>query len=382
VRTEWIEELLASATMLSSWGINFSASPASTSSLLGTSDELGNKSDSNSPSLGVSSPLVEEPRTVLSISTTFFPGAPETENSDLWLSSSDGVFFFVQRSRLLEGSSNLFGGLLLIMDEKKKPAKVVPSVHESPLTEDISILDPTIDLNSISAVEETVFDIPEPENDGPPVIPLCEDAALLNIILLIVYRLPMERYQPDLQLMCRAMSALESYGYRLDNLITPMSEAFRLLMAHSVTHPLVVYALAAGYRLEHLAVASSRNTLGIELSQITDDLATVMGPVYLRRLFFLHLGRGDALKRLLLEPPAGHMALPHCGPDNQKSLTRAWALAVAYMAVEAKPDMHPSILSTGLSALGEHLECQKCRSCLDERIQTVVHQWSTVGSTI
>ncbi|CAE6523240.1 unnamed protein product [Rhizoctonia solani] len=368
--------------MLSSWGINFSASPASTSSLLGTGDDLASKSDSNSPSLGVPSPLIEEPRTVLSISTTFYPGAPETEKSDLWLSSSDGVFFFVQRSRLLEGSSNLFGGLLLIMDEKKKPAKIAPSVHESPLAEDISILDPTIDLNSISAIEEAVFNVPEPENDGPPVVPLCEDAALLNIILLIVYRLPMERYRPALQLMCRAMPALVSYGYRLDNLITPTSEAFRLLVAHSVTHPLVVYALAAGYTVEHLAVASSRNTLGIDLSQITDDLATVMGPIYLRRLFFLHLGRADALKRLLLEPPAGHMPLPHCGPDNQKSLTRAWALAIAYMTVEAKPNAHPSMLSAGLSALGEHLECQKCRSCLDERIQTVVQQWSMVGSTI
>ncbi|CAE6472485.1 unnamed protein product [Rhizoctonia solani] len=368
--------------MLSTWGINFSTSPASTSSLLGMSDEAVNKSDSASPSLSISSPVIEEPRTVLSISTTFYPGAPETDKSDLWLSSSDSVFFFVQRSRLLEGSSNLFGGLLLVMDEKKKQAKVVPSVHESPLSEDISILDPTIDLNSISAVQDAVFDVPESEEDVPPIIPLSEDAALLNIILLIVYRLPMERYRPDLQLMCRAMPALVSYGYRLDNLLAPTTEAFRLLIAHSATHPLVVYALAAGYSLEHLAVASSRNTLGIELSQITDDLAAVMGPIYLRRLFFLHLGRADALKHLLLEPPAGHMPLPHCGPEDQKSLTRAWALAIAYMAVEAKPNTPPTMLSSGLSALGEHLECQKCRTCLDERIQTVVRQWSMVGSTI
>ncbi|KAF8759519.1 hypothetical protein RHS01_01886 [Rhizoctonia solani] len=266
--------------MLGSWGINFSASPESTSSLLGTGDEFFNMSDSATPSLSLPSPLSEEPRTVLSISTTFYPGAPETEKSDLWLSSSDGVFFFVQRSRLLEGSSNLFGG------------------HR--------------------------VQYPRADEDAPPVIPLCEEAALLNIILLIIYRLPMERYRPDLQLMCRAAPALVSYGYRLENLISPASEAFRLLIAHSITHPLVVYALAAAYNLDSLAVASSRNTLGIELSQITDDLAGVMGPIYLRRLFFLHMGRTDALKRLLLEPPAGHMPLPQCGPDDQKSLTRAW----------------------------------------------------------
>ncbi|CAE6386832.1 unnamed protein product [Rhizoctonia solani] len=368
--------------MLGSWGINFSASPESTSSLLGTGDEFFNMSDSATPSLSLPSPLSEEPRTVLSISTTFYPGAPETEKSDLWLSSSDGVFFFVQRSRLLEGSSNLFGGLLLSLEEKRKQTKVAPSVHESPIAEDISILDPTIDLNSISAVEDTVFNIPEADEDAPPVIPLCEEAALLNIILLIIYRLPMERYRPDLQLMCRAAPALVSYGYRLENLISPASEAFRLLIAHSITHPLVVYALAAAYNIDSLAVASSRNTLGIELSQITDDLAGVMGPIYLRRLFFLHMGRTDALKRLLLEPPAGHMPLPQCGPDDQKSLTRAWALAIAYMTVEAKPNTHATMISSGLSALGEHLECQKCRACLDERIQTIVQQWSMVGSTI
>ncbi|ELU45820.1 hypothetical protein AG1IA_00150 [Rhizoctonia solani AG-1 IA] len=363
--------------MLGSWGINFSASPESTSSLLGTGDEFFNMSDSATVRTGGNirwSRSVEEPRTVLSISTTFYPGAPETEKSDLWLSSSDGVFFFVQRSRLLEGSSNLFGGLLLSLEEKRKQTKVAPSVHESPIAEDISILDPTIDLNSISAVEDTVFNIPEADEDAPPVIPLCEEAALLNIILLIIYRLPMERYRPDLQLMCRAAPALVSYGYRLENLISPASEAFRLLIAHSITHPLVVYALAAAYNLDSLAVASSRNTLGIELSQITDDLAGVMGPIYLRRT--------DALKRLLLEPPAGHMPLPQCGPDDQKSLTRAWALAIAYMTVEAKPNTHATMISSGLSALGEHLECQKCRACLDERIQTIVQQWSMVGSTI
>lgn len=299
------------------------------------------------------------------------------------LSSSDGVFFFVHRSRLLEGSSNSFGGLLPPIEKKKTTETIFSPLNGSPLVEDISIHDPTIDLNSILAVDDAEFPAPaKSEDNAPEIVSLPETASILNVILLIVYRLPMERYHPDLQLMCVAVPVLVSYGYHLPNFITPGSEAFRLLMAHSTTHPLVVYALAASYQLEHLAVASSQNTLGIELSQITDDLATVMGPIYLRRLFFLHLGRTDALKRLLLEPPTGHLPLANCGVDDQKSLTRAWALAVAYMAVEGRPDTHPSMLSTNLNALGEHLECQRCRACLNDRIQSVVHQWSMVGSTI
>jgi hypothetical protein len=203
------------------------------------------------------------------------------------LSSSDGVFFFVHRSRLLAGSSNSFGGLLLPIGEKKRATNsTAPSLYESPSVEDISIHDPTIDLNSILAVDDEEFPVlADPQDDAPPVIPVPETASLLNIVLLIVYRLPMERYHPDLQLMCRAMPVLVSFGYQLVDHITPNSETFHLLMAHSTTYPLVVYALAASYKLEHLAVACSKNTLGVELSQITDDLATVMGPIYLRRLF-------------------------------------------------------------------------------------------------
>lgn len=197
------------------------------------------------------------------------------------------MFFFVHRSRLLEGSSNAFGGLIPPREEKKKAVETIVSpLSESPLVEDISIHDPTIDLNSILAVDDAEFPAPaNSDEDAPEIVTVPETASLLNIILLIVYRLPMERYHPDLQLMCMAMPLLVSFGYQLSDLITPTSEPFRLLMAHSTTHPLVVYALAASYQLERLAVASSQNTLGVELSQITDDLATVMGPIYLRRLF-------------------------------------------------------------------------------------------------
>ena len=62
-----------------------------------------------------------------------------------------------------------------------------------------------------------------------------------------------------------------------------------------------------------------------------------MGPVYLKRLFFLHFGRIDALKRVLLPPPHPHPPTQHCDFTEQKHLTRAWALASAYFAWDARP---------------------------------------------
>lgn len=202
------------------------------------------------------------------------------------MASNDGVFFFVHRARLLDNSSNSFGGLLPpVQNNQKVDDAMIPALSGSPLADDTSIHDPTIDLHSISSVNDNEYSLSDPNDRTPEVIVVPESASLLNIILLAIYGLSMERYQPDLQLLCQVLPTLTSYGYQPADLVTPHSEIFYLLLAHSKTHPLVVYALAASYNLEHLAVSSSQHTLGAELSEITDDLAEVMGPIYLRKLF-------------------------------------------------------------------------------------------------
>jgi hypothetical protein len=235
--------------------------------------------------LDIASPVIEEPRTLLSISTTFYPGSAEAQDSDLVLGSADGVYFFVHRARLLDGSSNSFGGLLpRILENKKVDDAMIFSA--SPLADDTSIHDPTIDLHSISSIDNIELPLASGPADRPPeVILVPEPSSVLNIILHVLYGLPMERFRPDLQLLCHVLSELVTFGYRPADLITPHSEIFYLLVAHSKTHPLVVYALAASHKIERLAVSCSSNTLGVELSEITDELASVMGPVYLRKLF-------------------------------------------------------------------------------------------------
>lgn len=72
-------------------------------------------------------------------------------------------------------------------------------------------------------------------------------------------------------------------------------------------------------------------------------MAERIGAVYLKRLFFLHFGRAEALKRILLPPPHPHAPTPSCDFSDQKKLTRAWALASAYLAWDTRPGPYKSV---------------------------------------
>jgi hypothetical protein len=146
-----------------------------------------------------------------------------------------------------------------------------------------------------------------------------------------------------------------------------------------------------------MAVAVSSHLLSFPLATITDDVAERIGPVYLKRLFFLHFGRVDALKRLLLSPPHPHAPTAWCDFAEQKKITRAWALASAYLAWDARPGEHRSLrtpdicfihcfwadlstsaMESALSPLGEHLSCELCKRALKDRIINLLTQWSVV----
>ncbi|KAJ3546166.1 hypothetical protein NMY22_g2162 [Coprinellus aureogranulatus] len=123
---------------------------------------------------------------------------------------------------------------------------------------------------------------------------------------------------------------------------------------------------------------ASSHLLGFPLFSLTDEMAERIGPVYLKRLFFLHFGRSDALKRVLLPPPQPHPPTHNCDFNEQKKLTRAWALASAYLAWEARPDLSTSTMESALRPLADHLTCEQCQAALRERIKNLVVQWSVV----
>ncbi|KAH9948654.1 hypothetical protein B0H21DRAFT_707597 [Amylocystis lapponica] len=280
----------------------------------------------------------EEERLMVSVSTTFFPGAHLSllpGRCDLIILSSDAVFFYVHCHSLLEASDNNFDSFL-----------------SAELTKD--------------------------SEDMLPIVSLPETASVLNVVLHTVYYMSCSHYSPSPDTLIAAVDTLVKYGIHIKAHIAPGTPLYSIILAQAPLAPMPMYALAAKHDLYELAVPISAHLLSFTLSALTDEQAAQMGSTYLRRLFFLHLGRIDALKRLLLEPPHLHPPTPTCDFVEQKKLTRAWALATAYLAWDARPDLSISAMERALLPLGEQLSCEQCQNSLNERIKPLIVQWAIV----
>ncbi|KAI0751573.1 hypothetical protein C8Q80DRAFT_585030 [Daedaleopsis nitida] len=282
--------------------------------------------------------------TIVSVSTTFHPGANLLPiPPDLIFLSSDGVFFYAHTTQVLAASSNQFNSL------------VPPKPH---------------------ATKGKVRD------ELGPVIPIPDTANVLNVVLHVVYDLSCAHYHPGIDTLIAAVDAMATYGLPPKQHIVPSSSLFSLILNQAPVQPILVYSLAAAHDLYDLAVPVSSHLLSFALYSLTDDLATRIGPVYMKRLFFLHLGRLDALKRLLLPPPHPHPPTAMCDFTEQKKLTRAWALASAYLAWDARPDLSTSAMESALCPLADHLSCDICKRSLADRVKQLIVQWSVVKRSI
>ncbi|EJD01650.1 uncharacterized protein FOMMEDRAFT_111633 [Fomitiporia mediterranea MF3/22] len=274
--------------------------------------------------------------TCISVSTTFYPQSEGDDANVLIILASDSVFFYVNSNLLISASRNGFNSHLPIARE----------------------------------------------NDSDPILSLPETSAVLNILLHTIYDMSCAHYYPSLADLSAAVTACKTYGIPLKKYIaagTPLSQA---LLAYAPTNPLEVYALAASHDLLDLAVTTSSHLLSFQLPTLTDEMAVRIGPVYLKKLFFLHLGRIDALKRLLVVSPPPHAPTQTCDFTEQKAITRAWSLATAYLTWSVRPDLSASTIEATLHPLADHLTCDQCRSTLLARIREVVVQWSMVKRTI
>lgn len=240
----------------------------------------------------------DDASTLVSVSTTFYPGASHnTQPADLVLMSKDSVFFYVHTNRLLHASQNGFNHMIL------------------PSSKQVT------------------------DQQLGPIVPVPESSVVLNLILHAIYDMSCAHYAPSFSALETAVNGLRVYGVSLYDHLARGSHLYTLLLSHAPLYPLDLYALAASYDLHDLAVATSSHLLSFSLSSLTDEMAMRIGPVYVKRLFFLHFGRADALKRLLLNPPHPHAPTAWCDFTEQKKLTRAWALASAYLAWDARPGL-------------------------------------------
>ncbi|TFY61591.1 hypothetical protein EVJ58_g4409 [Rhodofomes roseus] len=229
----------------------------------------------------------------VSVSRTFHPYTSFNNRApDIVFISRDDVFFYVHCSKVLAASDNGFAMLL-----------------------------------------PTAFEI-----DGHlPAVATPEPANVLGIILHIVYGLSVSGSGPSLETISATLDVLPQYGFSSKQHARAGMPLCNLLAACAPLRPIDTYALAAKHDLIDAAIAASAHLLAFPLASLTDELATRVGSLYLKRLFFLHIGRIEALKHLLSHLPSHHPDTAECSDVQQRCLARAWALGVAHIMWDAGP---------------------------------------------
>ncbi|KAG2018688.1 hypothetical protein CC2G_008096 [Coprinopsis cinerea AmutBmut pab1-1] len=272
---------------------------------------------------------------VVSVSTSFCPGAHPLE-SDVIFCSSDGVLFYLHSQVIVTAAPNAFFAFL------SGKGSIV--------------------------------------NGGPISIP--ESSTTLNIILHTLYGTSCAQNSPSLDDLIQAVDRMPFHGIAPQRLIVPKTPLYMLLLSYAPLRPIEVYALAGFHCLEELAVHVSSHLLSFPLSTISDELATRIGSVYLKRLFLLHVHRLDALKDALLQPPHPHAPTKECTFAEQKKLTRAWALASSYLVWDATPDVSTHRIQSALSSLVKGISCKECENSANARMREVVVKWAAVKCTV
>uniref|UniRef100_A0A8H8CFQ5 Uncharacterized protein n=1 Tax=Psilocybe cubensis TaxID=181762 RepID=A0A8H8CFQ5_PSICU len=279
----------------------------------------------------------EDEATIISISTSFHPNAEPSP--DTIFSSSDGVLFYIDSATVLKACPTAFVAILM-----------QPLSHPKFRDGNISL------------------DISSPE---------------LNVIFHALYGTSPAANRPSFDTLIQAVDRMPSYSIPPTTLIRPGGSLYELLLYHAPLHPLESYALAAHHKLHPLAVSVSSHLLSYDLSKISDDMAERIGATYLNKMMHLHMSRFTALKNILLHPPHPHPPSKECGFEDQRKLTRAWALVSAYLAWDARPaDLSTHTMHTALNPLMEHLACTQCHQALEDKIKDVIVQWASVKRTI
>ncbi len=238
------------------------------------------------------------------MSTTFNDCSnPDPSPSDVWIISVNGVRFYVHRRRLSSASKNNFNFLI--------PGHGRPDLQGRP----------------------------------PHIIALPEDSNVLNVMLHTIYDISCDSYHPSFETLASAIGALRKYGVSLQRYMAPATPLFTLVLNQAPMRPIETYALAAENELNELAVSVSSHLLSFQLRDLTDELATRMGPIYLRRLVLLHHTRTAELRRIIFSPPYPHGPTNSCGIVDRKALSRAWVLAAAQLAWDAKPGTSYNVIT-------------------------------------
>lgn len=135
------------------------------------------------------------------------------------------------------------------------------------------------------------------------------------------------------------LTSLPSCGVELTEVITPDTPISNIILSHARTMPLDAFVLVCQHKLEALAVEISQHLVAVPLYNLMDEHCVAMGPIYLRRLMFLHLGRIERLKGILKELPTTHSPTRDCDIlDQKRTVHAAWNAAASEVCWDLAAD--------------------------------------------
>ncbi|PPR06268.1 hypothetical protein CVT24_000887 [Panaeolus cyanescens] len=288
---------------------------------------------SSNPTNG-SNPFTEEEVTTISVSTAFHPNSHPNASPDTIFTTSDSVWFYTSSTVILSRTPRAFRTLL-----------------------------------GVSLRDSRFRDV---------VIPIDIPSTEFNVIMHLLYGSSPAPHSPTFDTLLKAVDRLPLLDMNPQDYVLPNTPLYSLLLSYAPLHPLDVYSLAGHHDLYTLASQCSPHLLALSLSTITDQQAERMGAVYLKKLLLLHVGRIGHLRDILLKVPDFHPETKKCTFNDQKAVSRAWALGSASLVWDARPDLSSHSIQTSLSQLMEPLLCDQCQMALKNRIKDVVARWTSV----
>ncbi|KAF9461771.1 hypothetical protein BDZ94DRAFT_1167148 [Collybia nuda] len=267
------------------------------------------------------------------VSNAFYPGAYGLD-ADLVFRSSDSVLFYVHSHVLSAASEHAFRPIL--------PGPISDRQHDT------------------------------------PIVHVPETSDVLNIIIHALYSVPYSQYSPSFTALVTAVDRMLYYEIDPKQHIVPSNPLHAQLLSYAPFNQLELYALAARHDIYDVAAHASSHLLSYPLFTISDEMATRMGAVYLKRLLSLHADRLCALKNIILVPPLPHLSISSCGADGRLLLVGAWATATSRLAWDAQPGISVPLIMSVFTPLQDELTCPLCRQNFSDRVAGVAAQWSSV----
>lgn len=236
--------------------------------------------------------------------------------------------------------------------------------------------------SSLLYSQAVAFSTSSETEQGLPIFGVEDHSNVLNIILHTIYGMSCAQFNHEFAEIIKAVDRLPSYGVQPKGIITPSHPLYDLILSLSPLHPLPIYALAARHELESLAVKCSSRLLSFPLDRLSDENASSIGPVYLKRLFLLHHHRRQKLGEQLLQQFYPHPVTPPCDFFNQQSVSRAWTLTAASFLLDLRPDTSNQQLQSTFGTLIPLIECRDCRDLVESKLKDMIVNWSMVKVSI